>query len=209
MRGGYVASIHSGYHPPPLTALKHALAQSSARFPRPPLTPDGGLLVSEGAFIAAEAGGIAGAPGIYSPAQVEAWKPVTAAVHAKGGYIFAQLWALGRTASPKLVPTVWGPSAGEYVANPKKPAPVKITQMTEADIDRFVASYAHAAKCAVEAGFDGVEIHGANGYVSKPQDAMAKGKGGGEEKRRGDDEDAEKRSGRGAREENGTDVGQG
>lgn len=149
--------------PPPLPA--HTSTRRSLLSIVRALTPDGGLLVSEGAYIALEASGIAGAPGIYSPEQIEAWKTITAAVHAKGGLIFCQLWALGRTASPKLVPTVWGPSAGEYVANPKKPAPVKITPMTEADIDRFVGHYAHAAKCAIAAGFDGVEIHGANGYI--------------------------------------------
>jgi NADPH2 dehydrogenase len=56
---------------------------------------DGGLLISEGAFIAHEAGGIARVPGIYSPEQIAAWKVITDAVHAKGGYIFCQLWALG------------------------------------------------------------------------------------------------------------------
>lgn len=56
---------------------------------------DGGLLISEGTFIAHEAGGISRVPGIHSPEQIAAWKVITDAVHAKGGYIFAQLWALG------------------------------------------------------------------------------------------------------------------
>lgn len=56
---------------------------------------DGGLLVSEGTFIAHEAGGMSRVPGIYSPEQIASWKAITDAVHAKGGYIFCQLWALG------------------------------------------------------------------------------------------------------------------
>ncbi|GMK55785.1 hypothetical protein CspeluHIS016_0208410 [Cutaneotrichosporon spelunceum] len=126
---------------------------------------EGGLLVSEGVFIAAEAGGMAGVPGIWSEEQVAKWRQVTDAVHAKGGVIFAQLWALGRVANPELVPTVWGPSDDPYVANPKKPVPVKVTAMGEAEIDRWVAHYVSAAKNAIKAGFDGVEIHGANGYI--------------------------------------------
>ncbi|BEJ15972.1 hypothetical protein CspHIS471_0505770 [Cutaneotrichosporon sp. HIS471] len=126
---------------------------------------EGGLLVSEGVFIAAEAGGMAGVPGIWSEAQIAQWRRVTDAVHAKGGIIFAQLWALGRVANPALVPTVYGPSGDPYVANPKKPVPVKVTPMGEAEIDRWVAHYANAAKNAIKAGFDGVEIHGANGYI--------------------------------------------
>lgn len=126
---------------------------------------DGGLLITEGAFIAAEAGGIAGAPGIFSKEQIAKWREIADAVHAKGGRIFIQIWALGRTANPALVPVVYGPSGEPYVANPKKPVPVPVKAMTEADIDRFVANYAQAAKNAIEAGCDGVEIHGANGYI--------------------------------------------
>lgn len=70
-----------------------------------------------------------------------------------------------RVANPKVVPTVWGPSAGQYVANPKKPAPVEVKEMGIAEIDRWVEHYRKAAINAVAAGFDGVEIHGANGYV--------------------------------------------
>lgn len=58
-------------------------------------TTDGGLIITEATFVAEEAGGTAGAPGIYSREQIESWKNVTAAVHAKNGFIFSQLWALG------------------------------------------------------------------------------------------------------------------
>ncbi|KAH7238617.1 hypothetical protein BKA59DRAFT_253433 [Fusarium tricinctum] len=127
---------------------------------------DGGLLISEGTFIAHEAGGISRVPGIYSPEQIAAWKVITDAVHAKGGYIFAQLWALGRVADPKLVPHVWSAGSipfdkGTGAAEP----PAKFTTMTESDIDRFVGHYRQAALNSIEAGFDGVELHGANGYL--------------------------------------------
>ncbi|KAI1065502.1 hypothetical protein LB507_000699, partial [Fusarium sp. FIESC RH6] len=128
---------------------------------------DGGLLVSEGTFIAHEAGGMSRVPGIYSPEQIASWKAITDAVHAKGGYIFCQLWALGRVANPKIVPNVW--SAGSKPFDVKgtgsSEPPPKFTTMTEADIDRFVGHYRQAALNAVEAGFDGVELHGANGYL--------------------------------------------
>lgn len=79
----------------------------------------------------------------------------------------ARILTSSRVANPALVPTVWGPSGDPYVANPKKPQPVKVTPMGEAEIDRWVAHYANTAKNAIKAGFDGVEIHGANGYVRK------------------------------------------
>ncbi|KAM0563574.1 hypothetical protein ACHAPJ_001298 [Fusarium lateritium] len=127
----------------------------------------GGLLISEGTFIAHEAGGMSRVPGIYSQEQITAWKAITDAVHAKGGYIFCQLWALGRVANPKIVPAVW--SAGSKPFNVKGAAlsepPAKFTTLTEPDIDRFVGHYRQAAINAVEAGFDGVELHGANGYL--------------------------------------------
>ena len=88
---------------------------------------------------------------------------MTAAVHEKGGKIFLQMWALGRVASPQEVKTVF--SAGTIPCSGKSE---NVTQMTEEDIKRFVGHYAKAASNAIEAGMDGVEIHGANGYVSWP-----------------------------------------
>ncbi|KAF5647139.1 NADPH2 dehydrogenase [Fusarium sp. NRRL 52700] len=109
----------------------------------------GGLLISEGTFIAQEAGGMSRVPGLYSQEQIAAWKTITNAVHAKGGFIFCQLWALGRVANPKIVPHVW--SAGSVPFDAKGTG--------------FVGHYRQAALNAIEAGFDGVEIHGANGYL--------------------------------------------
>ncbi|KAL6923759.1 hypothetical protein FSST1_001033 [Fusarium sambucinum] len=127
---------------------------------------DGGLLVSEGTFIAEEAGGMSGVPGIYSREQIAAWKAITDAVHAKGGYILCQLWALGRVANPSTVPHVWSAGSKPFVkgTGPTE-LPPKLTTMTEADIGRFVGHYRQAALNAVGAGFDGVELHGANGYL--------------------------------------------
>ncbi|KAF4472073.1 nadph2 dehydrogenase [Fusarium albosuccineum] len=127
----------------------------------------GGLLISEGTFIAEEAGGMSHVPGIYSKEQIEAWKRITDAVHANGGFIFCQLWALGRVANPKLVNTVWSAGSKPFVPEGAASAhpPPELTVLTESDIDRFVGHYRQAALNAIEAGFDGVEIHGANGYL--------------------------------------------
>lgn len=126
----------------------------------------GTLLVAEATFIAPQAGGYAHVPGIYNAAQIDAWKKVTAAVHAKKSFIFLQLWALGRTADygtlrEELGPSarVVGPSGGGF---PGGPAP---TALTDAEIWEYVGLYKQAATNAIAAGFDGVEIHGANGFL--------------------------------------------
>ncbi|KAG4441947.1 hypothetical protein IFR05_002566 [Cadophora sp. M221] len=127
----------------------------------------GTLLVSEGTFIAPEAGGFDCVPGIYNEAQIKSWKRVTDAVHARaegGSLIFCQLWAIGRAAHPAVLKKE-GPkmtSSGNIPMSEDSEAP---TPMTEEEIQKFIGLYATAAKNAVEAGFDGVEIHGANGYL--------------------------------------------
>ncbi|WVR05326.1 hypothetical protein IAU60_002340 [Kwoniella sp. DSM 27419] len=126
---------------------------------------DGGLIITEATFISDAARGYDRVPGVYTPEQVEGWKKITDAVHAKGGLMFCQLWHLGRVATPvQPDPTVYAASDIQDPTNesPDKP---KLHVMTEEDIDRTVDEYAHAAKTAIEAGFDGVEIHGANGYL--------------------------------------------
>ncbi|KAF9556884.1 FMN-linked oxidoreductase [Agrocybe pediades] len=133
----------------------------------------GTLLISEATFIAARAGGYANAPGIWSEEQVEAWKAVTAAVHAKGSYIYLQLWALGRAGVPRQLEKELGRKASEvYVSassiplsnrSSKDPSP---RALSIPEIEEYVQLYAQAAENAVKlAGFDGVEIHGANGYL--------------------------------------------
>lgn len=124
----------------------------------------GTLLVSEATFISAAHGGYSRAPGIWSDEQVAAWKPVTEAVHKKGSFIFAQLWALGRAAKPEVL--------AEYGAKVRSASDIPLTgvetkpvPLTEEEIEATIAQYALAAKQAIAAGFDGVEIHGANGYL--------------------------------------------
>ncbi|WVQ86213.1 hypothetical protein IAT38_008381 [Cryptococcus sp. DSM 104549] len=128
----------------------------------------GGLLITEATLVAEEAGGQAWVPGIWSDEQIAAWRNITDAVHEKDGKIFCQLWALGRVASPDLAPdsVVYAPSPLPYVHyNGEHLDPSQLTVMSEKDIDRFVEHFARAGKNALEAGFDGVEIHGANGYL--------------------------------------------
>ncbi|CAK5262275.1 unnamed protein product [Mycena citricolor] len=111
---------------------------------------EGTLLVTEACFIDERAGGYPNVPGIWSEAQIAAWKEVTEAVHAKGSFIYLQLWALGRAAQPGVL--------GENPYVSASDVPLKISE--------YVQLYARAAVNAVEkAGFDGVEIHGANGYL--------------------------------------------
>ncbi|KAH6682823.1 NADPH dehydrogenase [Halenospora varia] len=124
----------------------------------------GTLLISEATFISAEAGGFSCAPGIYNTAQINAWKKVTDAVHLKGSYIFCQLWALGRAADDAVLK-----AEGQKLVSssnlPMSEGSAMPAPLTEAEIQQFIRYYARAAKNAIEAGFDGVEIHGANGYL--------------------------------------------
>ncbi|TKX24148.1 putative inactive reductase easA [Elsinoe australis] len=125
----------------------------------------GTLLISEATFISPQAGGYPSVPGIYSDAQIAAWKKVTDAVHAKGSYIYLQLWALGRAAKAGVLK-----EEGRYDVVSASDVPIeggdKPRPLTEEEIQTYIKDYAQAAKNAVEgAGFDGVEIHGANGYL--------------------------------------------
>ncbi len=132
-----------------------------------------GLIVTEGTSPSPNGLGYARIPGIFSGPQVAGWKPVTAAVHGKGGMIFLQLMHCGRIGHPLNLPPggrLLGPSAiaaaGEMYTDAEglKPHPVP-EAMTEADIHTAIGEFTQAAKNAVEAGFDGVELHGANGYL--------------------------------------------
>ncbi|KAK7949381.1 Chanoclavine-I aldehyde reductase [Apiospora aurea] len=127
----------------------------------------GTLLITEATFISPQAGGYPNVPGIYTPEQIRAWKDVTDAVHAKGSFIWVQLWALGRVANPDALKKE-NPAFKVKGASPLPEAEGKTVpeEMTEQEIKDFVRDYAQAARNAVElAGFDGVEIHGANGYL--------------------------------------------
>jgi len=124
----------------------------------------GTLLITEATFIHPKAGGFANVPGIYNTDQIAAWKKVTSAVHDKGSYIYMQLWALGRIANPKIAEAE-GFRIVSSSANPLDSDHEVPEEMSKDEIKEFVGYYAQAAKNAVEAGFDGVEIHGANGYL--------------------------------------------
>ncbi|WP_062206652.1 alkene reductase [Streptomyces sp. NBRC 109706] len=129
-----------------------------------------GLIVSEGVQPSLVGQSNPGTPGLYTDEQIASWRPVTAAVHTNGGRIFAQLMHGGRVSHPDTTgfqPV--GPSAvpavGDvFTPNGPRPAPMPRALATE-EVAEHVESYARAARGAVEAGFDGVELHGANGYL--------------------------------------------
>ena len=130
---------------------------------------DAGLIISEATIIRADGQGYPNTPGIYSKEQIAGWKKVTNAVHENGGKIFAQIWHVGRVAHPFF-------TNSEVLAPSAVPAEGTVPRMrdlayqtpkalTHDEIESLVEDYAKAAKNAIEAGFDGVEIHGANGYL--------------------------------------------
>ncbi|KAK0229210.1 hypothetical protein EDD85DRAFT_852053 [Armillaria nabsnona] len=124
----------------------------------------GTLLITEATYIAERAGGYDNIPGIWNQDQIEAWKEITNAIHAKGSYIFCQLWALGRASDPKVLGSKGLPyvSASDVKLSSETVAP---RPLTVEEIQEYVQLYAQAARNAISAGFDGVEIHGANGYL--------------------------------------------
>ncbi|KAJ9664043.1 hypothetical protein H2198_000546 [Neophaeococcomyces mojaviensis] len=130
----------------------------------------GTCIITEATFISPRASGYKNVPGIWNDTQVMAWKNVTDAVHAKGSFIYLQLWALGRVAESKnLVDAEGGPykvvSASEVPVKPVEDGGHVPHALTHDEIKVFINDYAQAAKNAMTAGFDGVEIHGANGYL--------------------------------------------
>jgi len=129
-----------------------------------------GLIITEATGISREGLGWPNAPGLWNDAQVEGWKQVTSAVHEAGGRIVAQLWHMGRLVHPDL-------GGGQPVSSSATTAPdfahtyegkkpyVEARAVTAEDIRRILRDYAQAARNAISAGFDGVQIHGANGYL--------------------------------------------
>lgn len=129
-----------------------------------------GLIVSEGVQPNAIGQSNPGTPGLHTDEQVAAWRPVTDAVHTNGGRIFAQLMHGGRVSHPDTIgERPVGPSAVPAVGDvftPSGPRPAPLPRALEtAEVPEHALSYARAARRAVEAGFDGVELHGANGYL--------------------------------------------
>ena len=131
-----------------------------------------GLIVSEASQISPQGAGYPSTPGIHSQEQVEGWRHITDAVHSKGGRIFLQLWHVGRISHPSLQPGESLPVAPSAI----KPAGQAVTyqglkdfvtprELDLAEIPSIIEDYRIGAENALSAGFDGVEIHGANGYL--------------------------------------------
>ena len=131
-----------------------------------------GLIITEATPISPLAHGYPALPGIYTDAQVAGWKKITDAVHAKGGKIVIQLWHVGRISHPSLLPNGALPVAPSAI----KPAGQAFTYQGLQDyvtpraleaneLPAIVQDYVHATKAALAAGFDGVEVHAANGYL--------------------------------------------
>lgn len=136
-----------------------------------------GLIVTEGTAITQQGQGYADVPGLYAPEQLAGWNKVTRAVHAAGGKIVVQLWHVGRISHTTLQPSGAAPVAPSpitaksktYLVNPdgtgtfaetSQPRPIEL-----AEIPGILADYRRAARAAIDAGFDGVELHAANGYL--------------------------------------------
>jgi NADPH2 dehydrogenase len=124
----------------------------------------GTLIISEATFISKRAGGYPNVPGIWNSDQVAAWRKVTDAVHQKGSAMFLQLWALGRVALPDVAQA----EGFDIVSSSPTPldsgSPVP-KALSKEEIQGFISDYVQAARNAMDAGFDGVEIHGAGGYL--------------------------------------------
>jgi N-ethylmaleimide reductase len=132
---------------------------------------DAGLIISEATNISAQARGYALTPGIWTPQQVEAWSHVTRAVKKRGGHMFLQLWHTGRISHPDLhggalpvAPSAIKPT-GQAFTNTGLKDHVTPRALETDEIPAIVEDYRHAAQCAKDAGFDGVEIHSANNYL--------------------------------------------
>lgn len=131
-----------------------------------------GLIIAEATNISPQGTGYINSPGIYSQEQVEAWKLVTDAVHEEGGLMFLQLWHVGRVSHPSLQPGGQLPVSSSAIAaegninTPNGHQDMVAPRALEvSDIKEVVGDYRKACLKAMEAGFDGVEIHGANGYL--------------------------------------------
>ena len=130
-----------------------------------------GLIISEGTQVSPVGKGYMATPGIYSDAQVEGWKPITQAVHEAGSKIVAQIWHVGRVTHPNLTggvqpiaPSAVAPKVVAYTHEGKVEAP-KPRALAIEEIKEIVAEYRRGAANAIRAGFDGIELHGANGYL--------------------------------------------
>ena len=130
-----------------------------------------GLILSEATSVTPMGVGYANTPGIWSPEQIEGWKPITRAVKARGGHIFLQLWHVGRMSDPifldgqlPVAPSAIAPEGHVSLVRPEKSFVTPRTLGID-ELPGIIAAYRQGAENAQAAGFDGVEIHGANGYL--------------------------------------------
>ena len=130
-----------------------------------------GLIISEGTFVSPQGIGYINVPSIYTPLQVEGWKKVTQAVHEKGGKIFAQIWHVGAISHPNLLngnlplaPSAINPNTQAFTGNGFEDT-VTPKAMTKEEIKQTIQDFKNAAENALKAGFDGIELHAANGYL--------------------------------------------
>ena len=135
-----------------------------------------GLIITEATAISHQGQGYSDVPGIWSDEQVTAWKRITDSVHAAGGKIVVQLWHVGRVSHVDLQPDGQAPVAPSALPAKTKTVLIHdgVAQFVDTSAPRalrldeipgILADYRHAARCAMRAGFDGVELHGANGYL--------------------------------------------
>ena len=136
-----------------------------------------GLIVSEATQISQEGQGYAWTPGIFSDEQVESWRVVNDAVHNAGGHIFCQLWHVGAISHSVFQPdhgqpvssSAWTPEGQAFVGDYHVDGPMvshpEARALSKDEIKRLIEDYKHAARCSRDAGFDGIELHAANGYL--------------------------------------------
>ncbi|KAK1403700.1 12-oxophytodienoate reductase 2 [Heracleum sosnowskyi] len=145
----------------------HAILYYSQR------TTKGGLLISEATGVSDTAQGYPDTPGIWTKEQVEAWKPIVDAVHAKGGIFFCQIWHVGRVSNSAFQPNGQAPvsSTDKMIAPQIRSNGIDVAhfspprRLSTEEIPQYINDFRLAARNAMEAGFDGVEIHGAHGYL--------------------------------------------
>lgn len=131
-----------------------------------------GLIITEGVQPSDDGQGYIFTPGIYTKAHINGWQPIINSVHTKGGHLFMQLMHAGRVSHPTntphhrtaLAPSAIAPNSKIFTLNGMLDIPTP-KAMTTQDINQTIDDFRHAARCAIEAGADGVEIHGANGYL--------------------------------------------
>ena len=153
----------------PLTRLRadenHVPQPMSVKYYEQRASVPGTFIISESTQVSLDAGGGGHAPGIFTNAQIQAWKRITGAVHARGSYIFLQLVALGRAADPQTLKLETGSEVCGPSPTPMKEGDSVPKALTEEQINSLIRDFATAAESAIAAGFDGVEVHGANGYL--------------------------------------------